>query len=258
MVMAIDAAVAMVQMRADGGRREENVDRACAAIHEAAASGADVVVLPEAMDLGWTHASARRLASPVPAGFVCSRLREAARAARVHVCSGLVEAAGDRIYNAAVLIGPDGDVLLHHRKIAELDIARDLYDIGDRLAVASTMFGITGILICADSRAPRQALAGSLGAMGARLILSPCSWAVEPAHDNERHPYGGDWEEAYRAMALEHGMTTVAVSNVGRIEGGPWDGWRCIGNSLAVGSDGAVVATAPHGVDAECIVHVRV
>ena len=30
----------------------------------------------------------------------------------------------------------------------------------------------------------------ALGRMGARLLLSPCAWAVDADHDNAREPYG--------------------------------------------------------------------
>jgi len=46
-------------------------------------------------------------------------------------------------------------------------------------------------------------------------------------------------------------IATVAVSNVGRLEAGPWKGRYCIGSSLAVGGDGAVLARLAYGVDAE-------
>ncbi|MGH7970093.1 MAG: nitrilase-related carbon-nitrogen hydrolase, partial [Limisphaerales bacterium] len=54
--------LAMVQMRVEGGRKEENLARAEARISEAARSGARVVLLPEALDLGWTHPSASQRA----------------------------------------------------------------------------------------------------------------------------------------------------------------------------------------------------
>ena len=40
--------------------------------------GATVVVLPEAMTLGWTHPSARTEAEAIPGGETCTVLRDAA------------------------------------------------------------------------------------------------------------------------------------------------------------------------------------
>jgi hypothetical protein len=43
------------------------------------------------------------------------------------------------------------------------------------------------------------------------------------------------------------------VSNVGPITAGPWQGRKCIGNSLLIGPDGNAVLTGPHGESAETI-----
>ena len=42
--------------------------------------------------------------------------------------------------------------------------------------------------------------------MGARLILSPCAWVVEPDHDNARTPYGREWIQSYSAAARLYGV----------------------------------------------------
>ena len=100
------------------------------------------------------------------------------------VAAGLVERAGDRLYNAAVLIAPAGEILLHHRKINELDIALDLYSVGDRLGVVETELGTLGLAICADNFGSSLAIAHVLARMGAQVILSPSAWAVDADHDN--------------------------------------------------------------------------
>jgi hypothetical protein len=61
--------LAMVQMLVEGGEKQKNLDRAEARIREASAHGATIVLLPEAMDLGWTHPSATRGAEPIPGGY---------------------------------------------------------------------------------------------------------------------------------------------------------------------------------------------
>src|SRR5262245_2254507 len=111
----------MAQILVEGGRPTANLDRAVDAVRQAAARGCRLVILPECLDLGWTDPSARDLAGPIP-GPHFERLAQAAREHKLHVAAGLVERAGDRLYNSAVLIGPGGDLLLHHRKINELDI----------------------------------------------------------------------------------------------------------------------------------------
>jgi predicted amidohydrolase len=248
--------VGMGQTLVEGGRSGRNLDRAVAAVHRAAELGCRAVVLPECLDLGWTDPSARDLAQPIP-GPHFDRLADAARTAGVYVAAGLVERNGPRLYNAAVLIGPTGGLLLHHRKINELDIALDLYTVGDRLGVAETELGAVGLAICADNFSDSLAVGHVLARMGAQLILSPSAWAVDTDHDNARDPYGKLWLDAYTELARLYDVTVIGVSNVGWLTGGPWAGRKCIGCSLAVGPTG-VLARGPYGEAAEAVTVVEV
>jgi predicted amidohydrolase len=247
----------MAQMLVEGGRPERNLRRACDFIGEAGRKGCEIVVLPECMDLGWTHASVPELAQPVP-GKVSNALAEAARRAGIWVCSGLTERAGERFYNAAVLISSDGEILIKHRKINELDIAHHLYSPGDRLSVAQTTFGRVGVSICADNLADSLVFAHAMARMGAQIIVSPAAWAVPPDHDNAKQPYGETWIRPYTTIAKLYDIPVIGVSNVGWVEGGEWDGWKCIGCSLAIAADGRIITQAPYGHDAEDLIVIDV
>jgi predicted amidohydrolase len=240
--------LAGVQMQVEAGNKVRNLAHAQELIAEAARQGADLIVLPEVMDLGWTNPSARQDASAIPSGDTCTMLSAAAQQYGVYLCAGLVERAPDgAIYNAAVILDRQGRVILHHRKLNELDIAHDLYTQGDRLGVCHTDLGTLGLLICADAFAQDQVISRTLGYMGADLIVSPSSWAVPPGHDNTITPYGDEWRAAYGPVARDFALWFVGVSNVGPIPAGPWAGWRCIGCSLVVGPDGQQVAQGPYG-----------
>jgi predicted amidohydrolase len=248
--------VGMGQILVEGGRPQANLDRAVDAIRRGA-QGCRLVVLPECLDLGWTDPSARDLAQPIP-GPHADRLAQAASAHKVHVAAGLVEWAGGRLYNAAVVFGPGGDLLLHHRKINELDIALDLYSVGDRLGVVETELGSLGLAVCADNFASSLAVGHVLARMGAQVLLSPSAWEVEAGHDNEREPYGQLWRDSYTELARLYDLTVIGVSYVGWMTGGPWKGRKCIGCSLAVGPGGDILAQGPYGEDAEALVEVEV
>lgn len=247
--------LAMVQMLVEPGNPAANLRRAAALIAQAARHGAHVIVLPEAMDLGWTHPSATTLAQPVPDGQTCAAIKDAARQHHVYLCAGLTERDGHAVYNSAVLIDPAGSVILHHRKLNELQIAHDLYAQGDRLHVAKTELGAFGVMICADAFAPGQIVSRTLGLMGASVILSPCAWAVEPDHDQQKDPYGRLWLDNYQPVARDFHLFIAGVSNVGPITAGPWKGRHCIGCSLLVGPDGNQILMAPYGRDAETILY---
>src|SRR5262249_10303225 len=149
----------------------------------------------------------------------------------IMVCAGTVERAGNQLFNSAVLVDATGAVLIHHRKIHELEFARELYSCGDRLSVAEHRDARIGVMIFADGFAPGQVISRALGMMGARIILSPCAWAVPHDHDIQREPYGQLWLDNYCPVTREFGLTIIGVSNVGPITAGPWAGRRCIGNS---------------------------
>jgi predicted amidohydrolase len=247
--------LAMVQMRVDGGAKQVNLERAEARIATAAQEGAEVVLLPEALTLGWTHPSASQQAEPIPAGESCRRLAACARRYGIYVCAGIVEQHGDCIFNSAVLLSPAGELLLHHRKINELEIGHPYYALGDRLGVARTPLGTFGLMICADGFAPGQALTRSLALMGADMILSPCAWAVPREHDQIAEPYGQLWLDNYGPPARDYQLWIAGTSNVGPLTAGPWEGRVCIGCSLLVGPDGQQVLMGPYGEDADTILY---
>ncbi len=60
--------LALVQMNVVGGELDLNLRHAAKRIAEAASKGAHLALLPEVMDLGWTHPSAKTMAYPVPGG----------------------------------------------------------------------------------------------------------------------------------------------------------------------------------------------
>ncbi len=240
----------MGQMLVEGGRLEENLARAVAMVAQAGRQGCQIIVLPECLDLGWTNPAAPNLAAEIP-GPISEVLCRAASAAGLYVVGGLTEQAGSRIYNAAVLIDPSGQILLKHRKINLLDIEQSVYCTGDRLAVAETACGVLGVNICADNFPDSLVLGHSLARMGTQILLSPSAWAVPAEHDPMAEPYGALWEGSYRSLASLYEMPVVGVSNVGWITGGPWAGRKCIGCSLTMGADGAVLAKGTYGVDAQ-------
>jgi predicted amidohydrolase len=256
--MALKFRLAMVQMRVDAGCPEVNLARAEERIREAATAGAQIVLLPEVLTLGWTDPSARSKAEPIPEGEACRRLGDSARQNRVYVCAGLVERSGSHIFNAAALFDPKGTLLLHHRKINELDIGRPFYDVGDRLAVTKTPLGTFGVMICADAFAPGQVISRTLAMMGSHMILSPCAWAVPADYNNEREPYGQLWRDNYGPVARDFKIWIAGASNVGWIPAGPWAGRKCIGCSLLVGPDGNQVLMGPYGAEAETVLFAEI
>lgn len=250
--------LALAQMRVVGGDMESNLAHAGEMIAEAAAHGAQVVLLPEAMDLGWTDPSALTKAEAVPQGKVSTFLSKMAREHGVYVCSGLTEKEGDKVYNSAVLINPQGEIILLHRKINELDIGHPYYALGQSLRVVQTDLGAIGVMICADASTGDHVIPRTLAYMGADVILSPSAWAVPADHNNFEEPYGGTWTRAYKPVAKDFRVWIAGCSNVGWMTGGPWKGWKTIGCSMVIAPGGEQVVNAPYGEDADTILYVDI
>jgi len=250
--------LALAQMRVEGGALDVNLEHAAEMIAEAAGNGAQLVLLPEAMDLGWTDPSALTLAGPVPGGKSARLLSDMAKKYHIYVCSGLTEKDGDKVYNAAVLIDPTGEVILLHHKINELDIGHPYYALGRSLQVVETDLGAIGVMICADASTGQREIPRTLSYMGADVILSPSSWAVQADHNNLDDPYGGTWTNAYIPVAKDFRVWIASCSNVGWMTGGPWKGWKAIGCSMVIGPGGEEVLRAPYGADADTILYVDI
>lgn len=246
------AHVAMLQMRVAESDWETNLAHADELLAQACQQPVDFAVLPECFDIGWGNPQAAALAAPVP-GRISETLCAFAKKYGIYLISGLTEKDGDRVYNSALFISPAGEILWKHRKINVCYDMTDVYSIGDRLGVVETPFGRIGVDICADNFDNNTAIAHTLARMGARMILSPTSWAVSPDHDNKKTPYGSDWTVPYGKLSRLYQMAIVGVSNVGPITMGSRAGWSSIGNSMAYGPDGRPIVILPFGEDAETV-----
>jgi predicted amidohydrolase len=247
----------MAQMYVEGGEIDRNLERAKEMIKEASEKECKIVVLPECLDVGWTHPSAKRLAKEIP-GETSNKLCKCAQDNRIMVIAGLTERKNNRFYNSAILIDEEGCILVIHRKINVLKIAQDLYDVGTILSITDTAYGMMGINICADNFPSSLAIGHVLARMGAHFIFSPSAWAVKPDHDNAEEPYGRVWRESYFQLCKLYGITIAGVSNVGWITGGPWEGRKIIGCSLCVGPDGRIIAEGSYGANAEALITVDI
>ena len=247
--------VGMGQMRVDGGRAAVNLARAQQMVLEAGKAQCDVVVLPECLDLGWMHPSARTHAERIP-GERTAVLGHAAATAGLWVVAGLTERTDTAVYNSAVLLNPQGELTLLHRKVNELAVARNVYTAGTAIEVSRTSFGTVGLPICADNFEDCHFISDAMADLGANVLLSPCAWAVTSEQDRNQEPYGSLWERSYAILAKRHGVAVVGVSNVGYMDAGAWQGRLCIGASLAVNPAGQVVGRGPYGCEAENLITV--
>lgn len=193
--------VAAVQTSPVFGEVRPNVDTAL----DLVPPDADLVVLPELFASGYQFRNrdeARALAEdPVQGGYACDRLRAAARDLDTVLVAGIAELAGDKLYNSAVMIRPDGTQELY-RKIHLFWDEKSIFEPGDLGFPAFPACGTTvGLMICFDWVFPEAAR--SLALAGARILLHPSNLLLP-------------WcPEAMKTRSQENRVFTVTANRTG-------------------------------------------
>ena len=231
--------VGIAQIPVRMGDKKANLATVLEYAEEAARERCDVVVFPECCGAGWCSPGARSAAETIP-GPLTGTLGRLARHHGMAVVIGMEEREGDLIFNSAVLIGRRGEIRLRHRKINELDVGLRYYARGRSLAVDDFEGRPLGLVICADSWVP--SIVDALHLMGARLILSPCAWAVRPGGEARNIAKIRRW---YAARTGGKDLVIVSANGVGRVTQGPWRGKVLQGDSLVTGPGGRALLQGP-------------
>lgn len=198
--------------------RDRTVVAAVAGIAEAAASGAKLVIFPEAFISGYPawiwrlrpgtdgavtaglHSRMLDNAVSLKRGDV-SPLATAAREHEVTVVCGVNERddefGGGTLYNTVLIIGPNGRVMNRHRKLMPTNPERMVWGFGDgsSLKVVNTPCGRIGALICWENFMPLARYA--LYAQGIEIYIAP-------TYDN-----GDSWSGTLQHIAREGGCWVV-------------------------------------------------
>jgi predicted amidohydrolase len=191
---------AVIQTRPVFGEVAANLDRALALIP----AGCALAVLPELCTTGYQFQNRdelRGLAEPIPDGPSCRRLRDLAAASGVTIVAGLAERDGDRLFNSAVLVRPDGTVD-RYRKVHLFWDEKTVFDAGDLGFPVFAACGTTvGVMICFDWLFPEAC--GTLARRGARVICHPSNLVLPHCPD------------AMPVRALENRVYTLTANRVG-------------------------------------------
>lgn len=231
--------VAAVQMDIKILEKDNNLAKVVENLEAASRAGAKVVVFPECALTGYCFASREEAApvvEPIP-GPSTLKIAEAAKRLDVTAVVGLLEREGDRIYNAAAVISPEG-VLGAYRKIHLPYLGIDRFvALGDRpFPVFETRHGRVGANICYDCSFPESGRVLKL--KGAQLLAIPTNWPVR----------SDSWEHTPKVRAIENHMVVVAADRVGEERG-----VRFCGHSQIIDFGGQVLGEA--GETEETIVY---
>jgi predicted amidohydrolase len=221
--------VAAVQMEPKLGKVAENLEIILSRLAEAAKGEANLVVFPECALSGYGFDSRDQgLAAAVStAGPELEAVARVCADLGVHCVLGLLERDGDKLFNAAALVGPAGLVGVY-RKVHLPYLGVDMFvDPGDRPFAVHDAGGIRiGMHICYDASFPEAGRALTL--LGADLLVLPTNW---PTHSEPTA------EHVIPARAIENTVYVMAVNRVG-LE----SGFQFIGHSSIVDPFGKVLA----------------
>ena len=239
--------VAAIQCISELGKADLNRRRLAAFVREAARNGAKIVVLPETsvqgylsfdLDTAWqaeglpvsegvAGISPRDAAEEVP-GPSTALLGKLSDELDLYLAVPLLEIdrGSGKYYNTLCLVGPEGKLLLHYRKINPWPYAeRGWAAKGDRGIVhCDTPYGRLSLLICFDihTEPPR------LKAAGVDTLLYPICWVDGPrsswfyselpgiARENDINIIAANWTVPRRPRWHGYGQSRV-IARSGRI-----------------------------------------
>jgi predicted amidohydrolase len=137
-------------------------------------------VFPEASNNGYffeDRADAHHKATPIPGPFTHA-IGRLARELGVWVVSGMFEqGANDDVFNCAVLIGPDGELVGKYQKNFFIKADKRWFVPGQTgFKTFNTPLGQLGFFVCADGRIPESARC--LALEGADILVNPTNWGA--------------------------------------------------------------------------------
>jgi deaminated glutathione amidase len=221
---------------------EQNLASAERHTRAAAADGAELVVLPERLDIRGAAADYGAGAEPLD-GRPITWARELARELGIDLVAGSVAERRDgheRVSNTSVHVGPDGEIRALYRKIHMFDVQvggveyreSEHSEPAEEVVLSETAGGIgLGLSICYDLRFPE--LYRILALRGARVITVPANFTRVTG---EAH-----WEVLLRARAIENQVFVIAPGQGNR----PGPEGDSYGNSMIIDPWGDLLARAP-------------
>jgi len=226
--------LAAVQPPAPGGAtdRRDVVDTALELLDQAGGAGADIVCLPECLNVvgldedGWRD--------PPPVEELLDPVAALAGRHATYVILPLLERRADRRYNTALIVDRNGAVIGRYDKTHLTAAERDRYGItrGEAYPVFDLDCGRVGIMICYD---------GHFSEVGRLLTLEGAEILFFPAL--QRHLTASMLEVQVRARAVDNCAYLVRAS-YGYPAGVAWTPGMMVGKSCIVDFEGTILADA--------------
>lgn len=201
--------IALVQMAPDFLNREVNLQKAEAALREAAAHGAKLVCFPESFDLGYNNTRISEMVSCVPSGEspTLTRICGLAKELQLHILTPVLWKNQDGCTeNRAFLVDDEGCVLGEYAKTHLTADENGILVRGTDYPVFETKLGKIGIGICYDICFPETVRI--LALEGAQMVLIPAAWRGSKY-------YSRWWDTVLSSRALDNLVYTVGINLTG-------------------------------------------
>ncbi len=213
------------------GKKKENIEKVVSAAKDI---DLELLVLPEFFATGYQFVSPEEVAElseTIPGGYTTEVLSELSNKRGIFIAAGLPEKSGNKFYNSAVFIGPDGLIGVYRK--THLFFEEHLYftpgDTGFK--VWDTEIGRIGIMICFDWLFPESTR--SLALLGAEVIVHPSNLVL---------PFCPD---AMPVRCLENMVYSVTANRIGTENRKEGQSLTFIGKSEIVSPKGNILIRAP-------------
>lgn len=199
---------------------EKNIKKADEMVREAAAKGADIVLLPELFERPYFCQERRYeyydYALPTEENPAVNHFRKVAEELGLVIPVSFYERAGNRLYNSIAVIDADGTLLGVYRKTHIPDDhyyqEKFYFSPGDTgFQVWDTRCGRIGIGICWDQWFPETARI--LALKGAELLLYPTAIGSEPILESDS---SGHWRRVMQGHAAANTVPVIAANRIGK------------------------------------------
>lgn len=202
----MELTIALAQMAVVPGEAAANEAVARRLASQAAAQGADLLLLPELWSSGYDLARAAEYAAPLGQGPFAV-MADLAQVHQLHVAGTALEAnPAGRPFNSAVVYAPGGALAATYHKVhlwGPLGEPEHM-TAGRALPVFELPWGPTALAVCYDLRFPELWRAYAEG--GAILVLIPAAW---PSRRIEH------WRLLLRARAIENQFIVAGCNRAG-------------------------------------------
>lgn len=198
---------------------EKSIEKAEKLVREAAAKGANVILLPELFE-NWYFCQERRydsykLAQPLEDNQAVKRFRTVAKELSVVLPMSFYEQDGNVLYNSIAMIDADGSIMGVYRKTHIPDDhfyqEKFYFTPGDTgFKVWDTRFGKIGVGICWDQWFPEAARCMALD--GAELLFYPTAIGSEPVLECDSMPH---WQRCMQGHAAANLVPVIAANRIG-------------------------------------------